>query len=231
MSSPSNSNSLAVSAIFMAVLSLETMVPALAQSTVLTGKVATSSSMPALIKQNPVYDTITVMPSTTDTATYGGSAQAGGPGQSQFQANPQFTKQLPAAARQAGPQTVYVQRPVYRTVYLRDNRTFFQRHPKVKAASIGAGIGAGAGALTGLISGRGVLRGAAIGAGTGAGVGLVRSSVIMKRHPIVRDLATGSLTGLGLAASASRRGVRAWQGAGVGAALGLGYGLFKHGLK
>lgn len=227
-----SSKKLAAATLLVVAISGETLVPALAQSTVLTGKVATSASMPALIKQNPVYDTITVMPGSGD--SYAGSAQAAGAvggaaSAASAGASPQFYKQVPSQAN--GPQTVYVQRPVYKTVYLRDNRTFFQRHPKVKAASIGAGIGAGAGALTGLISGRGVLRGAAIGAGTGAGVGLVRSSVIMKRHPIVRDLATGSLAGLGLAYSASRRGKRAWQGAGVGAALGLGWGLFKHGLK
>lgn len=194
---------------------------ALAQSTVLTGKVASVSSMPALIRQNPVYDTITV---TTPVNSYGAVQSVAG--QAPAQAIGQLRPPL-----QSGVQTVYVSKPVYRTVYLRDNRTFFERHPKVKAASIGAGVGAGVGALTGMISGRGVIRGAVIGAGTGAGVGLVRSSAVMRRHPIMRDVATGSLAGLGLAASASRRGKRAWQGAGVGAALGLGWGLIKHGLK
>lgn len=192
---------------------------ALAQSTVLTGKVASASSMPALIRQNPVYDTITV---TAPVNSYGANQALSGQAQALGQ------QRLPL---QSGVQTVYVSKPVYRTVYLRDNRTFFQRHPKVKAASIGAGVGAGVGALTGMISGRGVIRGAVIGAGTGAGVGLVRSSAVMRRHPIMQDVATASLAGLGLAASASRRGKRAWQGAGVGAALGLGWGLIKHGLK
>jgi hypothetical protein len=101
---------------------------------------------------------------------------------------------------------VVVERPVYREVYVRDNRTYFQRHPKVKAVTIGAGVGAGAGALTGLVSGAGVVRGAAIGAGSGAGVGLVRSSRTMKRHPIIRDTATGTLAGLGIGAASSRQG-------------------------
>ena len=122
------------------------------------------------------------------------------------------------------PRTVYQTR----TVYVKDNRTYFQRHPKVKAATIGAGVGAGAGALTGLVTGRGVLRGGAIGAGTGAGVGLVRSSTTMKRHPIVRDVATGALVGGGLGWAGSRRRGTIAKTAGVGAALGLGVGLFKH---
>lgn len=119
----------------------------------------------------------------------------------------------------------YVDRPVYRTVYVRDNRTFFQRHPKVKAATVGAGVGAGVGAITGLVTHRGVMRGALIGGGTGAGVGLVRSSDTFKRHPIVRNLATGSLVGLGIGGAASRGHRRALQGAGIGAAVGLGASL------
>lgn len=70
-----------------------------------------------------------------------------------------------------------------------------------------------------------------IGAGTGAGVGLVRSSHTMKRHPIVRDVASGTLIGLGLSAAATRGRKRMWQGTGVGAAVGLGYGLLKNGLR
>ncbi len=122
-------------------------------------------------------------------------------------------------------------RTAVRTVYVRDRRTFFQRHPKVKAAAIGAGVGAAGGAVTGLISGRGVVRGAAIGAGAGAGVGLVRSSRTLKRHPIIRDTATGALVGLGIGGAASRRGKRMGQGMAVGAAVGLGYGLLKNGLR
>lgn len=126
--------------------------------------------------------------------------------------------------------TVVVEKPVVTHVYLQDNRTFWQKHPKVKAATIGAGVGAGAGAVTGLISGRGIVRGAAIGAGTGAGVGLVRSSKTMKRHPIVRDVATGGLIGLGIGGAASRH--RGWlKGAAVGSAVGLGWGLLKNGLN
>lgn len=125
---------------------------------------------------------------------------------------------------QAAPRTVYQTR----TVYVKDNRTYFQRHPKVKAATIGAGVGAGAGALTGLVTGRGIIRGGAIGAGTGAGVGLVRSSTTMKRHPIIRDVATGTLVGGGLGWAGSRRRGTIAKGAGVGAAIGLGVGLFKH---
>jgi len=122
-------------------------------------------------------------------------------------------------------------RPVVRTVYVRDRRTYWQRHPKVRAVAIGAGVGAGAGAVTGLISGRGVLRGAAWGAGSGAGVGLVRSSRTMRRHPIMRDTATGALVGLGIGGAASRHGRRIGQVTAVGAAVGLGYGLLKDGLR
>lgn len=128
----------------------------------------------------------------------------------------------PAYYRPAPPQTVV------RTVYVRDRRTYWQRHPMIKSATIGAGVGAGVGALTGLISRRGVLRGAAIGAGTGAGIGVIRSSRIMRRHPIVRDVATGALAGLGIGWASSRRHGRIWQATGVGAAIGLGVGLFKH---
>ncbi len=126
------------------------------------------------------------------------------------------------ARRYPAPRTVYA-RPVYRTVYVRDNRTYWQRHPKVKSAAIGAGVGAGAGAVTGLISGRGVLRGAAIGAGTGAGVGLIRSSRTMRRHPLVRDLATGAAVGFGLGAAGSRRGSTMLKATAIGTAIGGGY--------
>ncbi len=136
----------------------------------------------------------------------------------------------PATVTHTVTRTVVVEKPTITHVYLRDNRTFWQKHPKVKAASIGAGVGAGAGAVTGLISGRGIVRGAVIGAGTGAGVGLVRSSNTMKRHPIVRDVATGGLVGLGIGGAASRH--RGWvKGAAVGSAVGLGLGLLKNGLN
>ncbi|GEM_PF-427864 len=177
--------------------------PAFAQTTVLSGKVNSSAAMPQLVRQVPVYDTNTVRVVTPPT---------------------------PRRVYSSGTQTrtVYVEKPVYREVIVQDNRTYFQKHPKVKAVSIGAGVGAGAGALTGVISGSGVVRGAAIGAGTGAGVGLVRSSRTMKRHPIARDTATGTLAGLGIGAASGRGGKRALTGAGVGAAVGLGVGLFKH---
>lgn len=129
------------------------------------------------------------------------------------------------------PQRVYVQprpRSAVRTVYVRDNRTFFQRHPMIKGATIGAGVGAAAGAITGAVTRRGILRGAAIGAGTGAGVGVVRTSRTMRRHPIVRDTATGALVGLGLGWAGSRRSSTKWKGAGIGAAIGLGAGLLRH---
>jgi len=113
-----------------------------------------------------------------------------------------------------------------RTVYLKDTRSFWQRHPMVKGAAIGGGIGAGAGALTGLISHQGILRGAAIGAGTGAGVGVIRTSKIMARHPIARDVATGAAAGLGVGWAGSRRPGIALAGTGIGAAIGLGTGLF-----
>lgn len=168
--------------------------PALAQSTVLTGKVERSQTR----VQVPARASL--------------PAAAAAPMQAQ-------------AVR-----TVVVERPVYRNVYIKDNRTFWQKHPKVKAATIGAGVGAGAGAVTGLIARRGVVRGAAIGAGTGAGVGLVRSSETMKRHPIIKDVSTGTLVGLGIGAAAGRRG-GALKGAGVGAAVGLGASLLKNGLR
>lgn len=175
--------------------------------TLLTGNIQNSASMPRLIKQTPALDTTYVqVPSRalpSRTAVYHSNA----------------TKY------------VVVKQPVIQRVYVKDNRTFFQRHPKVKAATVGAGVGAAAGAVTGLISGRGVVRGGLIGAGTGAGVGLVRSSDTLKRHPIVRDVATGGLVGLGFGAAASRRSKRAWQGLGVGSAAGLAYGLLKNGLR
>jgi hypothetical protein len=122
---------------------------------------------------------------------------------------------------------VAVNRPVYRTYVVQDRRTYFQRHPKVKAAVVGGGIGAGGGAIAGLVSGRGVLRGAAIGAGTGAGVGLIRSSRTMRRHPLARDLATGAAVGFGLGAASSRRGSTMVKSAAIGTAIGGGYHFLK----
>lgn len=175
-------------------------VPVLAQSTTLTGSVARtgSSETPVLRAQTARMD---VMPTSSHTAT---------------------------VTKTARPSTA-PPRTIVKTVVVekRDNRTYFQRHPRVKSAVVGAGIGAGAGAVTGLISRRGVLRGAAIGAGTGAGVGLVRSTSTMKRHPIVNDTVTGAAVGFGLGAAGSRRGRTMAKSAAIGGAIGLGYSLFK----
>lgn len=110
-------------------------------------------------------------------------------------------------------------------------KKYFNAHPKVKSATVGAGVGAGVGAVTGLVTGRGVLRGTAIGAGTGAGVGLLQSSKTMKQHPVVKDVAQGTLIGGGLGLAASRgRGTarRSLKTAAAGAAVGLGVGLWKN---
>jgi hypothetical protein len=112
-----------------------------------------------------------------------------------------------------------------------ERRTYFQRHPKQKAALIDGGIGTAVGGVTGLVTHKGFFRGAAIGAGAGAGVGLIRSSDTMKRHPIVKDLATGTVAGLGVGMAASRgHGAvgRIGKITAVGAAAGLGLGLLKN---
>ncbi len=182
-----------------------------AQSTVLTGRVERSAARPgASVNLKPQLSNPALSAPNRDVSASRAVA-------------------VSRAAQQGAVQTVIVERPVYRTVYLKDNRSYWQRHPKVKAATIGAGVGAGAGAVTGLIAGRSVVRGAAIGAGTGAGVGLVRSSNTMKRHPIVKDTSTGALVGLGIGAASGRRGATL-KGAGVGAAVGLGASLLKNGL-
>lgn len=177
----------------LCLFALQTCLPCLAQSTVLTGRVENARTLPKLVSQTAVYA-------------------------------PPTTQVRVAPAR-------VITKPAYRTIYVQDNRTYFQRHPKVKAVAVGAGVGTAAGAVTGLISGRGVVRGAAIGAGTGAGVGLVRSSRTMQRHPIVKNVTTGTLVGLGVGAAASRHRKRVWQGAGVGAAVGLGASLLKGDLR
>jgi hypothetical protein len=113
-------------------------------------------------------------------------------------------------------------------------QTFFQKHPKIKSATIGAGVGTAAGAVTGLISGKGTMRGAAIGAGTGAGVGLIRSSETLKKHPVIKNTATGTVAGLGLGLAATRgrgKGAKIGAATGIGAAVGLGAGLLKDKLK
>ncbi len=109
--------------------------------------------------------------------------------------------------------------------------TYFQRHPKVKKATVGAGLGMGVGAVTGLVTRTGVVRGGAIGAGTGAGVGLLQGSETMQRHPIMKDLAQGTLVGagLGLASHKGRgKGKKTTQSAVAGGAVGLGIGLLKN---
>jgi hypothetical protein len=143
------------------------------------------------------------------------------------QAPPQGNSLYGSAQSTGQRPTIRVQTPAKpRTVYLKDQRSFWQRHPMVKGAVIGGGIGAGAGALTGLISHQGIVRGALIGAGTGAGVGVIRTSQYMKRHPIARDVATGAAAGLGVGWAGSRRPGVALAGTGIGAAIGLGTGLF-----
>ena len=110
-------------------------------------------------------------------------------------------------------------------------KRYFNAHPKVKSATIGAGVGAGVGAVGGLVTGRGVLRGAAVGAGTGTGVGLLQSSQTMKRHPVMKDVAQGTLVGAGLGLATHRghgTAKKTTQTAVAGAAVGLGIGLLKN---
>jgi hypothetical protein len=212
-----NSFRQASSLLLAAVCSMQLSQAAFAQATVLTGQVDASGGSPQLLQRQAEFDTTPTAPPTTYVnpnlhANLRSNANARGSASANASANQNF----------------HPQRPIIHTVYVQDNRTFFQRHPMVKSATIGAGVGAGAGALTGLVTGRGVIRGALIGGGAGAGVGVVRSSQIMKRHPIVRDVATGSLVGLGLGAAASRGHRLPLQATAVGAAVGLGVGLFKN---
>lgn len=188
-------------ALIAAVCSVQMIAPVSAQTVMLSGSGAPSSS--GYRVATPIYDQQVVYD------------------------RPVVVQQPVYAPR---PRTVVPVRPrsAVRTVYVRDERTFFQRHPMMKKAAIGAGIGAAAGAITGGITRRGVLRGAAIGAGTGAGVGVIRASRTMRRHPIIRDVATGALTGMGLGWAGSRRGSTVAKTAGIGAAVGLGWGLFRH---
>lgn len=200
---------------------------AFAQATVLTGQVDSSASAPQLLQRQAEFDNT---PTATPTTYVNPILHANARGHANANvhrsagANASASTNTNAGANQ----NFHPQRPIIHTVYVQDNRTFFQRHPMVKSATIGAGVGAGAGALTGLVTGRGVIRGALIGGGAGAGVGVVRSSQIMRRHPIVRDVATGSLVGLGLGAAASRGHRLPLQATAVGAAVGLGVGLFKN---
>lgn len=122
---------------------------------------------------------------------------------------------------------------VNRNQQLNATQRFFGLHPKVRKTTISTGVGTATGALTGLISGKGVFRGAAIGAGTGAGVGLVSSSELLNKHPIVKDTAVGTISGAGIALSSSKRGKvkNMTKGAGVGAAMGMALGFLRTGLR
>ncbi len=184
----------------VAAVQVPCMLPVGAQGALLSGSIENNGGMPTLIRQVPAYDA------------------------------PVYSAPVARVPYTAGTTRTIVHQPVIQRVYVRDDRTYFQKHPKVKAAAIGAGVGTAAGAVTGAISGHGIVRGGLIGAGTGAGVGLVRSSQTMKRHPIVNDVATGSLVGLGLGAASGRGGRRAIKGTGIGAAVGLGVGLLRNGL-
>jgi len=136
--------------------------------------------------------------------------------------NVRVAQPRPYAAQQViRPAQTYVSKPA------KPPETFWHKHPMVRSATVGAGVGAGAGALTGLVTGRGVLHGAVVGAGAGAGVGVIRSSQIMRRHPILKNAATGGVAGLGLGLAAGGHGT-GFAGAGVGSAIGLGYGLYRY---
>ncbi len=113
-------------------------------------------------------------------------------------------------------------------------KQFFRKHEVVRKATIGAGVGTAAGAVTGLIAGKGMVRGAALGAGTGAAVGVINGNKTMARHPIIRDMATGTAVATGITMAATRgRGSasKTVKGAALGAALGLGAGLFRDKLR
>jgi len=199
-------------------LALATQImPAFAQNAVLTGSINHNDYRPSILTQDATISQL--VPARLPSA-----APAAAPQRALPVTSVRIPQAVPQQSRLA-PRVEYVDRPVVKTVYVQDNRTFFQKHPKVKAATIGAGVGAGVGALTGLVTHRGVMRGALIGAGAGAGVGLLRSSSIMKRHPIMRNVATGSLIGLGIGAAASRGHRQPLIGTGIGAAVGLGASL------
>lgn len=176
------------------------LVPVMAQSTALTGSIRQDYYSQKIVKQDAL-----VAPAAAPVAI------------------PSTVVRVAPRSGRLVEKHYYYERPVYHTVYMQDNRTFFQKHPKVKAATLGAGVGAGVGALTGLLTHQSVMRGALIGAGTGAGVGLLRSSSIMARHPIMRNVATGSLAGLGIGGAMGRH--RGLAGLGIGAAVGLGASL------
>jgi hypothetical protein len=197
--------------------------PACAQMSVLTGSASESAVNPqlvrtsVLVRQTPKMDTMPIL-----------QAAPGYPERAVYQASPRSApngglhQYGMASHRQTAPSPY---RQSYATKSTQAYGSYWHRHPMVRSATIGAGIGAGAGALTGLVSGRGVMHGALVGAGAGAGVGVIRSSQIMRRHPIIKNTATGAVAGLGLGAAAGRG--MGWKAAGVGSAIGLGYGLFK----
>ncbi len=120
------------------------------------------------------------------------------------------------------------------TVKTSATKKFFNEHPKVRSATLGAGVGVAAGAVTGLVTGKGVGRGALIGAGAGAGVGAINSSDTLKRHPIMKTVATGTVAGLGLGLASSRgygKTKKVSQMTAAGAAVGLGAALLKDKLR
>lgn len=92
----------------------------------------------------------------------------------------------------------------------------------LKGGLIGAGVGAGAGALLDKNVGKTAILGAGIGAGTQA----VRYSNYMRRHPVVKTAAYGTLAGAG-ASQLTRHGSIA-KGSLWGAAIGTGVGAFRH---
>ena len=138
-------------------------------------------------------------------------------------------KVKPSTLQQARIQRASTRRSVH-TVY-RHPRTFWQRHPMIKSATIGAGVGAVGGGVVGLISHRGIMHGALVGAGAGAGVGAIHASKTMRRHPYMRDAAEGGVAGLGLGLAASRSHGTALGAAGIGAAAGLGYRFFRNNMR
>lgn len=122
--------------------------------------------------------------------------------------------------------TVVTQRPVY---YYRQQPVYYyhREHPVLRGTVLGGAIGAGAGALGGAIAGHHRAgRGALIGLGTGAGIGAVESAGELQGHPVIRHGVSGTLLGLGIGATAHRRGW-AGKGAGIGALLGSGFGLLR----
>ena len=116
-------------------------IPVLAQSTTLTGSVLRNSTVtnlpePVLQSQTAQFDNRAVQ---------------------------QTGRAVQQSPRTVSPRPRTVTRTVTRTVYVekQDNRTYFQKHPKVKSAVVGAGVGAGGGGASRRIVPRGGFRGAA----------------------------------------------------------------------